>query len=196
MQCTHTRIPLPLTLTVLFWQFFWYHIPKSLLPQQHSGKPLKAACSGRWRWATGQRNQRSQGPILVSALSWPVLLRNIDYGKEAAGLAWKPSGISDLCGLERPALQLPCWGSETHTDGFWKSLPPVLPSAHALAPTQPSREAPSRFRGLPEPNQIRLPGPDSQQIVLFAHECSNLIFSSQPWHYSRAVALEPVGKQG
>ena len=35
-----------------------------------------------------------------------------------------------------------------------------------------------------------------QQIVLFAHECSNLIFSSQPWHYSRAVALEPVGKQG
>lgn len=47
MQCTHTRIPLPLTLTVLFWQFFWYHIPKSLLPQQHSGKPLKAACSGR-----------------------------------------------------------------------------------------------------------------------------------------------------
>ena len=91
-----------------------------------------------------------------------------------------------------PAPLLRLWN--THWQ-FLKELSTSPSICPCTGPYQPRREAASRFRGLPEPNQIRLPGSDSQQIVLFAHKCSNLIFSSQPWHYSRAVALEPVGKQ-
>lgn len=61
-------------------------------------------------------------------------------------------------------------------------------------PPRARRKAPSRFQGPPEPSQSRLSGPDSECAVFLAYKCSNVV-SSQLWHHSTAVALEPAGKR-
>lgn len=100
-----------------------------------SWKPLKAAHNGRWWWATGQRNQRSQGPILVSALSWPFSSEILIMVKGL--LAWLGSLLGSQICVARNA-QPPSSLAEAlkHTlTVSERAFHESLPSAHALAPT-------------------------------------------------------------